>query len=211
MLRVGLTGGIGSGKTTVAKVMEALGAAVYSADRRANELTSSDPDIVAGLTELLGPEVYNNGGLDRAAVAARVFGERELLEGMNRIVHPRVAEDWKRWVADMAAAPGETATRPVPDYAVMEAAILFESGFEGLVDYVVTVEAPVGERVARAAARDGADPAAVRARVANQMSDRERAARADFVIYNGEGDRVLPQILKLHEFFRSIGSSDEYR
>ena len=193
MLRVGLTGGIGSGKTTVARVFEALGASVYPADARAKELLSSDREIVSGLTELLGSEAYRDGQPDRAWIASRVFGDRELLMGMNAIVHPRVAADWDRWATrrQLAGVP----------YVIMEAAVLYESGFEGLVDKVVTVEAPVEQRVARAAARDSATPESICLRMANQMTTEERTARADFVIDNSDGSPIVPLILKLHEFF----------
>jgi dephospho-CoA kinase len=188
MVRVGLTGGIGSGKSTVARVFEALGAGVYNADARAKELMASDPRIVAELTELLGPAAYRDGLPDRAWIAARVFDDKNLLARLNAIVHPRVAEDWKQFSTSHF------------QFSILEAAILFESGFEALVDYVVSVEAPVEQRVARAAARDGVEPADIRRRVANQMSDSERAARADFVIDNSDGTEVLPQILAiLHE------------
>jgi dephospho-CoA kinase len=190
MVRVGLTGGIGSGKSTVARAFEALGARVYQADARAKELLVSDAQIAAELTQLLGPEAYKDGVPDRAWIASRVFADKELLAQMNAIVHPRVAADWEQFsIFNFQFS-----------IVIMEAAILFESGMEGLVDYVVTVEAPVEQRVARAAARDGVAPESIRQRMAHQMSQSERAARADFVIDNSDGAEVLPQIINiLHE------------
>jgi dephospho-CoA kinase len=194
MLCAGLTGGIGSGKSTVARVFEQLGVAVYYTDTRARELMVDDRRRVDELTALLGPEVYRDGGLDKAVVAAKIFNDRELIARVNAIVHPRVADDFRDWVG-----------RQSGDYVVMECAILFESGFETMTDYVVTVSAPVDERVERAAGRDGVETAQVRRRMANQMDDAEREARADFTIMNAEGDAVLPRVLELHKFFTDEG------
>ncbi len=215
MVRVGLTGGIGSGKTTVARVFEALGVAVYQADLRAKELMSSNREIIAELTGLLGPEAYIDGQLNRAWIATRIFDNKDLLTRMNAIVHPRVAADWEEWAANYAAREhmfrkackagratySDDNEMIAPPIVIMEAAILFESGFERLVDRVVTVEAPVEQRMARAAARDGVTPESIRLRMANQMSDEERTARADFVIDNSDDCEVLPQILKVYDFF----------
>lgn len=200
--KVGLTGGIGSGKSTVAQAFEALGLAVYRADVRAKELMESDPRLAEELTSLLGPQAYRNGKPDRAWIASRVFADKELLAHMNAIIHPRVAEDWKAWATQQEKKQTCGQLRIINyqlSIIIMEAAILFESGFDRMVDYVVSVEAPEEQRVARAAARDGVSPEKIRARIANQMTDSERAARADFVIDNSDGVEVLPQILKLYD------------
>lgn len=190
MLRVGLIGGIGSGKSTVARVFEQLGATVYYTDPRARGLMTDDAQVVREMTALLGAETYRDGTLNKEYIASRIFTDRGLIAKVNAIVHPRVAEDFQRWVYEQSAP-----------YVIMECAILFESGFERMMDYVVTVSAPVDERVVRAAGRDGIEARQVRERMANQMDDAEREARADFTIHNSDHDAVLPHVLKLHDFF----------
>ncbi len=189
MIRVGLTGGIGAGKSTVARAFETLGAKIYEADLRARIIMEADAEVVRDLKNLLGEEAYNDEGLDRKWVAQRIFGDQRLLQGVNSIVHPKVAQDWTAWNPDGAA------------YLLLESAILFESGFDALVDYTVTIEAPIVERVRRASARDGVSEEMVMRRVEAQMSDSERTNRADFAIDNSDNAAVLPSILRLHNFF----------
>ncbi len=188
MVRVGLTGGIGSGKTTVARVFKALGVPVYSTDRRAQELMAVDEHIVTRLTALLGNDTYRNGLPNRPYIASMIFGNSELVAQVNGIVHPRVAMDWELWARKQAAAK----------YVIMECAILYESGFDRLVDKVIAVTAPIEQRIERATSRDGSDPEDIRRRMLHQMSDEERAARADFVINNSDEAEILPQIIELH-------------
>ena len=196
MIRVGMTGGIGSGKSTVSRVFETLGVPVYYTDPRAKELMVSDPEIIAGLTALLGPQTYVDGALDRQYVSSRIFTDSELIQRVNAVVHPRVAADFEQWAAGFVGS--------VP-YVIMECAILFESGFAKLMDYVVTVSADVEQRVMRASQRDGIGAQQVRERMANQMSDAERASHADYTIRNSDHDMVLPQVLELHKFFTDEG------
>lgn len=193
MIRVGLTGGIGSGKSTVSRVFASLGVPVYHTDPKARELMARDPQIVTRLTALLGREAYSAGELNRQYIASRIFSDRELIREVNAVVHPRVADDFAAWAARNAADGA--------DYVVMECAILFESGFDGLVDYSIAVSADIGERVARASWRDGIEPAHVLERIANQMTDQERESRADFTILNSDSDMAVPRIIGLHEFF----------
>ena len=193
MIRVGMTGGIGSGKSTVSRVFASLGVPVYYTDPRARELMVGDPEIVRGLTALLGPEAYADGALDKQYVASRIFTDRELILKVNSVVHPRVAADFERWATGFIGSG-------VP-YIMMECAIMFESGFEGLMDYIVTVSADIDERVERASWRDGIEPQHVRERMANQMSDTEREVRSDFTISNSDHDMVVPRVLELHKFF----------
>lgn len=193
MLRIGITGGIGSGKSTVSRIFGMLGVPVYYTDPRAKELMVSDPVVMAGIRELLGEGAYVDGALDRRFVASRIFADKALIYEVNNIVHPRVAADFERWAA--ACAGGRVS------YVIMECAILFESGFDGLVDRVIAVSADLDERVARASWRDGIDEEQVRARIAHQLTDDEREARADYVIHNSDHDMVLPCILELHEIF----------
>lgn len=188
MTRVGLTGGIGSGKSTVARVLALFGVPVYCADERGRYLSDHDPELAAAITRLLGPRAYAGGRLDRAWVAGRVFGDRELLGRLEAIVHPAVRRDFQAWAA----------RREAP-YTVLESAILFESGFDAEVDRVVVVVAPEALRVARTLRRDGASEAEVRRRVEAQMSDAERTGRADHILYADEKQLLIPQILRLDE------------
>lgn len=197
MIRVGMTGGIGSGKSTVSRVFESLGVPVYYTDPRAKQLMATDPDIIAELTALLGPGTYADGELDRQYVAGRIFTDRALIQRVNAIVHPRVAADFARWATGWIGGD-------VP-YVMMECAIMFESGFADLMDYIVTVSADVEERVGRASSRDGIAAQQVRDRMANQMTDAERESRSDFTILNSDNDMVVPRILELHRFFTDEG------
>ena len=197
MIRVGLTGGIGSGKSTVSRVFEALGVPVYYTDPRAKELMAAHLEIVSELTALLGPGTYVGGRLDTQYVASRIFTDKELIRQVNSVVHPRVAADFVHW-ADGFGDCG------LP-YVVMECAILFESGFAGMMDYTVAVSADVDQRIERASSRDGTDTEHIRARMANQMDDAEREARSDFAVRNSDRDMVLPRILELHKFFTDEG------
>lgn len=189
MIRVGLTGGIGSGKTTVARVLEQLGVPVYYADVRGRWLSDNDPEVRLKIKALFGEEAYRpEGSLDRAYIAGKVFADKALLERLNAIVHPAVRRDYRTWAARHEEVP----------YTVMETAILFESGFEREVQRVVVVTAPEELRIARTVRRDGSDETAVRARIAAQMSDDERLAKADDVLQADDRELLIPQILKLH-------------
>lgn len=191
MLRIGLTGGIGSGKSTASRVFAALGIPVYDSDSRAKALMGSDPALMDEIRREFGAQAYGAEGLDRQYLASKVFSDKHALARLNGIVHPALGRDFAAW-ADGYAAAGE-----VP-YVVMEAAILFEGGFDAGVDYSVTVSAPLEERVARAVLRDGSEPEQVRARVGNQMDDAERESRSDYVLGNADGELLLPQIIELH-------------
>lgn len=189
MIRVGLTGGIGSGKTTVARVLEQLGVPVYYADVRGRWLSDNDPEVRLKIKALFGEEAYRpEGSLDRAYIAGKVFADKALLERLNAIVHPAVRRDYRAWAARHEEVP----------YTVMETAILFESGFEREVQRVVVVTAPEELRIARTVRRDGSDETAVRARIAAQMSNDERLAKADYVLQADDRELLIPQILELH-------------
>jgi dephospho-CoA kinase len=187
MIRVGLTGGIGSGKTTVARVLELLGVPVYYSDARARALSDHDPTLVEATRELFGERAYVSGRLDRAWIAGQVFADRSLLERLEAIVHPAVRRDFLAW-ADRQTAP----------YAVLETAILFESGFDALVDRTIAITAPPASRIARTMRRDGVGEAEVRRRMAAQMDDEERLRRADYVLRTDEKELLIPQILQIN-------------
>lgn len=190
MLKVGLTGGIGSGKSTVAKVFRRLGVPVYDSDSRAKQLMLDEP-LRGRIISLFGEEAYKEGRLDTAFVAGRVFTDRTLLEQLNGLVHPAVMEDFREW-AEIKRRYGYT-------YAIQENAIMFDHGFDRDMDLTITVSAPEEERAARAAGRDGKDIGDVKNRIANQITDAEREARADYVIRNGEDELIVPRIVWLHE------------
>ncbi len=189
MLKVGLTGGIGSGKSFVAALFAELGVPVYLADYEAKLLVEVDAEIVAAYKSFFGNDVYTPLGLNRKLVASIVFGDQELLKRVNAVVHPVVARHFQEWAKRHSEYP----------YVVHEAAILFESRSNELMDKVITVSAPESVRIARVIERDGVSEEAVRSRMNNQMKEDERLAKSDFVIVNDESQLLLPQVVKLHE------------
>ena len=192
MIRVGLTGGIGSGKSTVCRLFEELGVRCYDSDSRAKWLMQNDPNLRAELIEIFGEQVYNdNGELDRARLAAEVFGNSERLAALNGAVHPAVGRDWERWCEERR---GEGAR-----YAILESAILFDCGFDKKVDQVITVSAPEQTRIERAAMRDNAPTDVIRNRIKAQMSDKERERRAHHTIVNIDITTLREQVEKIHK------------
>lgn len=192
MLKIGITGGIGSGKTTVCKIFEALGIPVYYADERAKQLMVENAELVAGIKQLLGSEAYfADGSLNRKYIAQVVFNDPDKLAKLNGLVHPAVGKDGEQWHAAQKGVP----------YTLKEAAILFESKSHLLLDKVVAVSAPVEMRIARVIARDQVDRRTVEARIREQMPEEERIRRADFVIYNDGTQSLVPQVVALHRLF----------
>lgn len=192
MIRVGLTGGIGSGKSTVCRLFKELGVRCYDSDSRAKWLMQNDPDLRAELIEIFGEQVYNdNGELDRARLAAEVFGNSERLAALNGAVHPAVGRDWERWCEERR---GEGA-----QYTILESAILFDCGFDKKVDQVITVSAPEQTRIERAAMRDNAPTDVIRNRIKAQMSDKERERRAHHTIVNIDITTLREQVEKIHK------------
>ncbi|HUX53631.1 MAG TPA: dephospho-CoA kinase [Williamwhitmania sp.] len=194
MLKVGLTGGIGSGKSFVARIFSELGVPIYQADIEAKKLIEVDPDIVAAYKQFFGDEIYTPLGLNRKQVAALVFGDREILEKVNGVVHPAVERHFQSWLQQHSLFP----------YVIHEAAILIESGASETMDKLVVVAAPEEVRVARVMERDGVGPEQVHLRMAHQLSDQERIALADFVINNDNNQLLLPQVVELHEKLLSL-------
>lgn len=194
MIRVGVTGGIGSGKSTVCRLFEELGARCYDSDSRAKWLMQNDEQLRSELIALFGEEVYDSEGrLDRARLAGEVFGNSERLAALNGAVHPAVGRDWERWCAEREAEGAA--------YTILESAILFDCGFDSKVDRTVTVSAPEKLRVERAAARDGASEELIRRRIEAQMSDSEREARAHHTIVNIDLATLREQVEELHKEF----------
>jgi dephospho-CoA kinase len=189
MIKLGLTGGIGSGKSTVARVFQVLGVPVYNSDERAKALYVESTEVKKAVIELLGNEAYRaNGELDREYVGQLVFADRELLGQLNGIIHPAVGRDFSAWV-----------DRQKSRYIIKEAAILFESGADRGVDKVIAVTAPNEIRVDRVMQRDGVSESEVQRRMSNQMNPNELIERSDFVIVNDNRRLIVPQILEIHE------------
>ena len=187
MYKVGITGGIGSGKSTVCDILAEAGVAVYNSDIRAKELMTGSASLRASLIERFGAEVYTAEGLNRSYLAERVFANAEELSALNAIVHPAVMADFAEWAE---AQEG--------DYVVLESAILFEAGLQDRVDVVVSVLAPEALRVERAMARDGASRESIEARVRSQMSDDERIDRSKYAVVNIDIEELREDVEQLH-------------
>ena len=190
MYKVGITGGIGSGKSTVCELLKGYGVAVYDSDSRAKELMNTDEDIRQQLIATFGEECYNAEGLNRAFLAGKVFGNDEALQQLNAIVHPAVRADFRQWAEVQNSA-----------YVVLESAILFDAGFESEVDATLAVLAPMQERVKRTMARDGADKESVMRRIEHQMGDDELHRRATHTLVNLLRDYLESDIEQLHKRF----------
>ena len=186
---VGLTGGIGSGKSTVARILNALGYSVFSADR-AGLLAYACPEVKSGVVQLFGIEAYTpDGNVNRKMIAERVFNNPALLQQLNALIHPNVKQQFEVWVK----AQGKRVL------VFREAAILFESGSNADCETVVTVSAPEEIRIQRVMARDGSNEYQVRARMAKQYSDEERKQLAEYEIVNDGLQPVVPQVMALVE------------
>lgn len=189
MLKVGLTGGIGSGKSTVAKIFETLGVPVYYADDAGKRLMTEDPRVRSQILDLFGPEAYlADGRLHRSWISARVFNNTPLLKQLEAIVHPAVLADGEAWMADRAAAP----------YVLREAALLFESGNYRSLDRVILVYAPAELRIQRVMQRDGADRKSVLARLERQWTDEQKWPLCQNHILNDGEKPLIPQVLAIH-------------
>jgi len=190
---IGVTGGIGSGKSTVCKVFEVLGIPVYYADDRARALVLSDPRIREGYKKLFGERVYENGQLNRKLVADQIFSDRVLLEKINRLVHPVVREDFLAW-AECQEAP----------YVIEEAAVLFERDGQNFLDKVVVVSAPESLRIQRVVQRDQISEARVKDRINNQWTDQQRRELADYEVLADDHHLVVPQVLQIQAELKRI-------
>jgi len=188
MFKLGLTGGIGSGKTLVCQIFEKLGVPVYYADTAARLLMNSNAELKAGILLVFGDQAYGRDGLDRSYLASSVFGDQEKLSQLNRMVHPQVRKDFIRWTAEQSGA----------SYVIEEAAILFESGASLEMNQTVLVYAPEELRIDRVMKRDGIEREAVLKRMGHQLSEDEKMEMADHVLINDEMQMLLPQVIELH-------------
>jgi len=188
MLKIGLTGGIGSGKTTVAKVFEVLGIPVYYADEAAKELMHTNELLKQQLIFHFGKETFfEEGQLNRKHLSSIVFNNKEKLELLNNLVHPATIADAQEWFSKQQAP-----------YVIKEAALLFESGTAEGLDYIIGVTAPAALRIKRVMDRDGVTAEDVKRRMANQLDEVIKMKLCDFVLHNNEQQLLLPQILTLH-------------
>jgi dephospho-CoA kinase len=187
-LKLGVTGGIGSGKTTVCKVFGVLGIPVFSADDEAKRIQDDDRDLQIKINSLAGKDLFPSGKLDRPELAKLIFSNKELLEKVNSLVHPVVFRSFRVWVKKQDSP-----------YSIMEAAILFESGAFRLMDRIVTVVTPLEERIERLVRGNKLSREQIIERIKNQIDDESRVKRSDFIISNSENDMIIPSIIEIHE------------
>ena len=187
MLKVGITGGIGSGKTSVCMIFEAIGIPVYYADIQAKLLMDTDPALKASLEECFGKDIYHNGLLDRRKMANIIFNERLALEKVNSLVHPAVNCDFEYWC-----------NQQVSSYVLEESAILFETNMTQRFEKIILVTAPTPLRIERVCLRDRITAEAVRKRMASQWQEEKKIPLADYIIYNDNEHFITPQVRKIH-------------
>ena len=185
---IGLTGGIGSGKSTVARLFADLGVPIYIADERAKQLMNTSKVIKRELIALFGSKAYTTEGLDRHFIASKIFSNKELLQKMNAIVHPKVGTDFRRWLKEQKAS-----------YVIKEAAIIFEHNQQSQYDYIITVTTPLDERVQRVMKRDNKTKEHIMAVVNNQLSDEEKIKLSHFIIVNQQLEETKKQVEILHQ------------
>ncbi|HEX6193681.1 MAG TPA: dephospho-CoA kinase [Chitinophagaceae bacterium] len=197
MIRIGLTGGIGSGKTTVAKIFEVLGIPVYYSDIVTRQLMNEDAELRKNITATFGEQSYTAAGLNRSYIASIVFNDAEKLEILNSLTHPATIRHARQWMQKQRSP-----------YIIKEAALIFESGSVAELDYVIGVYAPLPLRIQRAMKRDGVSSEEVEKRMKRQIDEDIKMKLCDFVITNDENELITPQVISLHEqFLRLAGHS----
>jgi dephospho-CoA kinase len=198
-IKLGITGGIGSGKTVVSRLLEMMGVPVYLSDTESKRLTATDPHIRRELIALLGEEVYSDGELNKPLLAGYLFSDPEHARKINGIIHPSVAADFRQWAEKHKDAP----------LIAMESAILIEAGFADEVDHIVMVYAPIDVRIERVLKRDASSKEAIATRIRSQMSDEEKRIKAHYTILNDGTQAIIPQVEDLlntitHESLKQI-------
>ena len=188
MLKIGLTGGIGSGKSTVAKIFELLQVPVYYADEASRRLYHTDPELMAQIKKHFGEDMYSEGQLNRNKMAEIVFNDPQKLELLNQLVHPPTLRDAQEWMLAQQAP-----------YVIKEAALLFESGSAAGLDYIIGIQAPVAVRLKRVMDRDKTTREEVLSRMNRQIDEDIKMRLCDFIIRNNEQELVIPQVLDLHQ------------
>lgn len=196
ILKVGITGGIGSGKSMICRVFACLGVPIYDADTRARWMMNNHQALKKEVIAEFGAEAYDsNGQLNRPYMAQLVFNDSNKVKALNALVHPKVGQDFVEWAEAYPNAP----------YLLKEAALMFESGSSKALDYVITVFAPNDVRIRRVLQRDPhRSEAQVKAIFGKQLAEEEKIKRADFVVYNDDQQMVLPQVIRLHEQFLNL-------
>lgn len=185
---IGITGGIGSGKSTVCLIFDLFGIPVYNSDVRAKELMNTNPNLIQSIQANFGPEVYVDGNVNSTFLARKVFSDAAALKQLNALVHPVVSRDFDEWKDQFEKT-----------HIVKEAAILIESGAYKQCDRVIVVEAPENLRIKRVMVRDGVPNEEVKARIRNQMSEAERRVHADYIIDNSGDAMLIPQVNQILE------------
>lgn len=194
MLQIGITGGIGSGKSTVANMFQVLGIPVLKSDDIAKQLMNEDAGLQQAIRKSFGEDIFKDGSLDRKKLAAIVFNDKEKLDILNSLVHPATIQYAEQWVLQQKAP-----------YVLKEAALIFESGSYKKLDKVIGVSAPQSLRIQRAMKRDKLSEADIKQRMKRQMQEDEKMKRCDYIIYNDEHQPVIPQVLRLHKILLDIG------
>ena len=184
---IGITGGIGSGKTTVSKMFESFGVPVYNADLEAKKLMQSSFELIQKIKKLLGNKAYNGNQINKAFISKNIFNNPKLLAKMNALVHPVVAKHYKHWLSCQSAI-----------YVVKEVAILFEIGAEDEFDYILTVTAPKSLCIQRVIQRDQTTEKGIRAIMSNQLDTSAKVLKSDFVIHNIDIENSLKQVYDIH-------------
>ncbi|MDA9066474.1 dephospho-CoA kinase [Flavobacteriales bacterium] len=183
---IGITGGIGSGKSTIAKVFISIGFPVYNSDTRAKELINSNIDVIDSIKQEFGDDIYSSEGLDRKKMASIVFSDSDKLQKLNSIVHPAVGLDFDKWANSQNTS-----------FVLKEAAILFETGIYKSLDKTILVTCPKEERINRVMKRDSATKEAIEARMNSQWSEEKKKELADYIIDNSGEEMVIPQVISL--------------
>ncbi len=194
MLKVGLTGSIGSGKSTIAGVFRVLGIPVYMSDEEAKKILDQQ-EVIHLVTDHFGKSLAGpNGFINRKALAAEVFTDGEKLKWLNSVIHPRVREHFRKWIDNQVNVP----------YIMQEAAIIYESGFSTFFDKIIVVAAPVEERISRVVKRDAMTRQQVLDRINKQWPEEKKLEQADYVIFNGDHSQAIPQVIEIHTHLNSI-------
>lgn len=196
---IGLTGGIGSGKTLCAKIFEELGVPVYYSDERAKRIMIENEKVIQAISQLLGQDAYQtNGLLNREYIASKIFSDEALLSQMNGIVHPAVRDDFMAWGAQQLKSNS---------YIMQESALMYETGSYRLFDKIILVDAPVEIRISRVMKRDSTTRENVLSRMSKQLPSKDKRQKADFIIENDGQQPIIPQVINLHHVIVELLSS----